>query len=107
MVSVQRTYQPSSLSWIHWFVEEIEEEVITPFPNPAIRTINIPLGNVNKTPVSLQVTDVKGALVYSGAPTFSGANLEVDATLWTAGIHAFTLTFEDGSTQNFRVSVVK
>lgn len=88
-------------------VEELEEEAITPFPNPAISMINIPLGNITKTPVSLQVTDVKGALVYSGSPIFSGSNLEVDATLWNAGVHAFSLTFEDGSTQNFRVSVVK
>jgi hypothetical protein len=87
--------------------QEVEEVSITPYPNPAIQSITIPLAGLTETPVSLQVFDMDGRMVYSGAVKMSGGSmLTIDVSNMT-GMNNFTLTFEDGSTNTFRVAVVK
>ncbi|MFT4524404.1 MAG: hypothetical protein ACI85F_000546 [Bacteroidia bacterium] len=86
--------------------QEIEEVKITPYPNPAIENITIPLAGLTETPVSLQVFDMDGRMVYSGAVNMSGSMLTVDVSSMT-GMNNFTITFEDGSTNTFKVAVAK
>lgn len=86
--------------------EEAEEVKITPYPNPAIEMITVPLIGLTESPVSMQVFDMDGRLVYSGGVNVNGSMLSVDVSGMT-GMNNFVLTFEDGSTNTFKVMVAK
>ena len=86
---------------------EIEKAQITPYPNPAVETITVPLGNITEAPVSLQVFDVQGKLVYSGGVELKGGTMMTVDVTEMSGMNTFQLTFEDGSINTFKVMVQK
>lgn len=88
--------------------EDLEKLDITPFPNPTVDRINIPLGTSISGDISLEVFDVKGKLVMSHESCQNNSGkLSLDCTSLSSGVHTFNLTFEDKSSTAFRVMITK
>ena len=87
--------------------EDIEKLNITPYPNPTVDMINIPLGSAITGTVVLDVYDVEGRRVMSEEICQKSSKLRVDVTALSSGLHTFNLTFEDNSTTSFQVVVTR
>ena len=88
--------------------EDLEKMDITPFPNPTVDRINIPLGNSIQGDISLEVYDVEGRLVISHeACQNNSGKLSLDCTTLSSGLHTFNLKFEDNTSTAFRVMITK
>lgn len=86
--------------------EDVEKLEVTPYPNPTVDMINIPLGGISGD-VTVDVYDVKGALVLSETVCQLSNNLRMNVTELSAGLHTFNLTFEDRSSTTFQVMIAK
>ncbi|MFT4981833.1 MAG: hypothetical protein ACI9UR_001691 [Bacteroidia bacterium] len=88
--------------------EDLEKMDITPFPNPTVDRINIPLGTSIKGDISLEVYDVEGRLVMSHeACQNNSGKLSLDCAALSSGLHTFNLRFEDNTSTAFRVMITK
>ncbi len=86
--------------------ESIEELNITPYPNPTVENITIPLHGVNGD-VVVDVYDLKGGLVLSETVCNLNGSLRMNVADLNSGIHTFNITFEDASSTSFRVVIAK
>ena len=87
--------------------EDIEARDVTPYPNPTVDFITIPMGSTINGEVAVDVFDVKGTLVLSENICQKSDKLRLDVQGLSSGLHTFNLTFEDKSTTSFRVVVTK
>lgn len=87
--------------------EDVETLDITPYPNPTIERVNIPLGAVVNGDVTVDVYNVAGALVMSENICQKSSNLVLDVTGLSNGLHTFNLTFEDKTSTSFQVMIAK
>lgn len=87
--------------------EQAEKMEVTPYPNPTVDVINIPLGGLIIGDVSVDVYDIAGSLVLSETICQKSNNLRMDVSGLSAGLHSFNLTFEDKSSTSFKVVITK
>ena len=87
--------------------EDVERLDVTPYPNPTVDMINIPLGATPAGDVSVEIFDMSGALVRTETICLKSSNLELDVTGLSSGMHMFNLTFEDKSSTSFRVVIAR
>lgn len=87
--------------------ENLERLDVTPYPNPTVDMINIPLGSTPAGDVTVDVFNVAGSLVKSETICLKSSNLEMDVTGLSSGLHTFNLTFEDKSSTSFRVVITR
>lgn len=87
--------------------EDIEQLDVTPYPNPTVDMINIPLGTSINGDINVEVYDVTGALVISENICQKSSNLRLDVTGLASGLHTFRLTFEDRSSTSFQVMIAR
>lgn len=98
----------TNLQLANGIADDIEETDVTPYPNPTMDMVNIPLGISVTGTINLSVYDVEGRLVMTDEMCQKNSNnLRVDVTSLATGLHTFNLTFEDNSTTSFRVVVTK
>ena len=78
---------------------------ITPFPNPAVNQVNIPIGNhFGKT--KIDIYDIAGKQVKSlNLTSTSLETIKVNVSNFDNGVYLFKMLFEDGSYSNFNVVV--
>ena len=88
--------------------EDLEELEVTPYPNPTVDNINIPLGSAVKGDINLEVFDVEGRMVMSHESCQNNSGkLSLDVTSLASGLHLFKLTFEDNTSTSFRVMITR
>ena len=78
---------------------------IVPYPNPAANLLRVPVRNGVKGDVTIEVYDLLGKLVISEKQTIGNEPLRVNVASIANGAYVFNLTFADGSTDTFKVSV--
>lgn len=96
-----------NLAVANGIAEEIEELEVTPYPNPTVDMINIPLGVSISGDIAVEIYDVTGALVLSENICQKSNNLKMDVTGLASGLHTFRLTFEDRSSTSFQVMIAR
>jgi hypothetical protein len=79
---------------------------ITPYPNPAVSILNIPVQNLDGA-ATLEIVDVTGRSVKSENVTINGSNLSVDVADIPNGTYLFNMNFENGKSSTFRVVINK
>lgn len=79
---------------------------ITPYPNPAVSVLNIPVENLDGA-ASLEIVDVTGRSVKSENVTINGSILSVDVAGMPNGTYLFNMNFENGKSSTFRVVINK
>ena len=80
---------------------------ITPFPNPAVSVLNIPVANLDGK-ATLEIVDVTGRSVKTENIEINGTqNLSVDVTAIPNGTYLFNMNFENGKSSTFRVVINK
>ena len=79
---------------------------ITPYPNPAVSTISIPLNNL-KGDATLTIVDLSGKVIRNEKVNVNGSILKVDVSALASGSYVFNMNFENGKTAQFRVAVNK
>lgn len=80
---------------------------ITPYPNPAVSVLNIPVGNLDGA-ASLEIVDVTGRTVKNENVNINGSKtLSVDVTNIPNGTYLFNMNFENGKSSTFRVVINK
>lgn len=88
-------------------ITENEKVDITPYPNPTIDRLSIPMKGFSGA-AYLQVFDMNGALVTEQKVAIGGNSvMTADMTGIAAGIYMFHLVFENGKRSDFRVVVAK
>lgn len=88
--------------------EDVEALEVTPYPNPTMDFINIPLGDAMNGNVNVTVYDVEGRMVLSEELLQkNSSNIRMDVSKLASGIHIFNLQFEDNSTTSFRVVITR
>lgn len=87
--------------------DDLETADVTPYPNPTVDNIVVPLGTVITSEVVVNVFDVKGTLVMSETVCQKSDKLRLDVSGLSSGLHTFNLIFEDNSTTSFKVVVTK
>lgn len=87
--------------------DDLETADVTPYPNPTVDNIVVPLGTVITSEVVVNVFDVKGTLVMSETICQKSDKLRLDVSGLSSGLHTFNLIFEDNSTTSFKVVVTK
>lgn len=88
-------------------IQEHSVENLTPYPNPAARSLTIPMKG-NSGVATLTVLDSKGAQVLSKQVTVTSNNqLTLDVEGFQAGVYQFNMAFESGKRSQFRVVVSK
>lgn len=88
-------------------VIENDKVDITPYPNPTIDRLSIPMNGFSGA-AYLQVFDMNGALVSEQKVAVGGDNvMTADMTGVAAGTYMFHLVFENGKRSDFRVIVAK
>lgn len=87
--------------------EDVEAIEVTPYPNPTVDNITIPLGTELVGDVTVDVYDSKGALVMTENICQKSSNLKMDVAHLASGLHTFNLTFEDKSSTSFRVMITR
>lgn len=88
--------------------EDVEKLNVTPYPNPTVDMINIPLGASMNGTVFLNVYDMEGRMVMNEELCQKNSGkLSLDVTSLSSGLHTFNLTFEDNSTTTFKVMISK
>ncbi|MCB9191856.1 MAG: T9SS type A sorting domain-containing protein [Flavobacteriales bacterium] len=95
----------ANLELINGIADDVEALDVTPYPNPTVDMINIPLGVQLNGDLLVEVYDVTGALVMSENVCQKSSNLQLDVTGLSSGLHTFRLTFEDQSSTTFKVLV--
>ncbi|MGE0562191.1 MAG: PA domain-containing protein [Flavobacteriales bacterium] len=88
----------------------VKDEVVsnvssTPYPNPAANLLRVPVRKGVKGDVTIEVYDLVGKLVISEKQTIGDEALRVNVASIANGAYVFNLTFADGSTDTFKVSV--
>lgn len=86
--------------------DELEKLEVTPYPNPTVDNITIPMMGVTGD-VLVEAFDVKGTLVLSETVCQTNNRLELNVAGLSSGMHMFNLTFEDNSSTSFRVVVTR
>ncbi|MEO9257446.1 MAG: PA domain-containing protein [Crocinitomicaceae bacterium] len=79
---------------------------ITPYPNPAVSTISIPVNNL-KGDATLTIVDLSGKVIRNEKVNLDGSMLKVDVSALASGSYVFNMNFENGKTAQFRVAVNK
>lgn len=88
--------------------DDIEKLDVTPYPNPTVDMVNIPLGTSISGAINLEVYDVEGRMVLSHESCEYNSNkLTVDVSTLSSGLHTFNLKFEDETSTTFRVVVTR
>ncbi len=88
--------------------DDIESLDITPYPNPTVEMVNIPLGTSVTGAIDLEVFDIKGQLVMSHESCeYNSSKLRIDVSDIASGLHTFKLTFEDRTSTTFKVMITK
>ncbi len=88
--------------------EDLERLDVTPYPNPTVDMVNIPLGSSISGAINLEVYDVEGKLVMNHESCQNNTSkLSVDVTSLASGLHTFKLSFEDNTSTSFRVVITK
>ena len=85
--------------------EAKKEATFYPFPNPATNLLTIPLRQRVAGKVQLEVFDVLGKVVLSENQTLGNEPLKVNVAAIKNGNYLFKLTFIDGTSDVFKVSV--
>lgn len=87
--------------------EDVEQLDVTPYPNPTVDMINIPLGAAVNGDITIDIYNTAGALVKSETVCLKSSNLQMDVTDMSNGLHTFNMTFEDKTSTSFRVMIVR
>lgn len=84
----------------------VEKEVsATPYPNPAVNILNVPVRKGVKGAVNVEIIDLTGKVVLSDNKTIGEGPLKINVASIANGAYMFRLTFADGSKDAFKVSV--
>lgn len=86
--------------------DELEKLEVTPYPNPTVDNITIPMMGITGD-VLVEAFDAKGALVLSETVCQTNNRLELNVAGLSSGMHMFNLTFEDNSSTSFRVVITR
>lgn len=87
-------------------VQEEANNVAAPaYPNPAANLLNVPVRTGVAGNVAVEVMDVTGKVVLVDNQVIGANRLEVNVAGIANGSYVFKLTFADGSTDTFKVSV--
>lgn len=87
-------------------VEE-EKNIIShlPYPNPANNLLTIPLRNGVVGNIKIEVFDLTGKLVLSEIKTIGNEALKINVASISNGAYMFKLTFANGTTDQYKISV--
>lgn len=85
-------------------IEENDRIEITPFPNPTVDQIKIPVAGASGAAM-LEIFDMAGAKVAERQVNVGGEQVVVDMKGISNGTYMFNMLFEDGRRANFRVVV--
>ncbi|KAB2858894.1 MAG: T9SS type A sorting domain-containing protein [Flavobacteriales bacterium] len=77
----------------------------SPYPNPAVNMLNVPVRKGVKGAVTVEVLDLTGKVVLSENKTIGEGPLKINVASIANGAYLFNLTFADGSKDTFKVSV--
>lgn len=81
---------------------------MTIYPNPSSDYVNIDLANLNSIGKSnVKIFSTTGNLMYHQVITTSAIHLDVDASLWSAGIYFFELISEDNIPIRERIVIAR
>lgn len=83
----------------------VDENLITPYPNPAVNMLNVPVRKGVNGAVTVEVLDLTGKVVLSENKTIGESPLKINVASIANGAYMFNLTFADGSKDTFKVSV--
>ena len=87
-------------------VEETQDsQLMTPFPNPAVNLLSVPIRNNKSGTVLIEVVDLAGKLVLSETKTIVNGPLKINVASIPNGTYLFKMTFDDGVSDAFKVSV--
>ncbi len=78
---------------------------LAPYPNPASNLLLVPVRKGVAGNVTVNIYDLAGKLVISEKQTIGNEPLRVNVASIANGAYVFNLTFADGSTDTFKVSV--
>jgi len=78
---------------------------LAPYPNPASNLLLVPVRKGVAGNVTVDIYDLAGKLVISEKQTIGNEPLRVNVASIANGAYVFNLTFADGSTDTFKVSV--
>lgn len=85
--------------------EEVPENLITPFPNPATNLLTVPIRKKVEGKVLIEVFDLTGKLVLSENNTIGDEALKINVASISNGAYMFKLTFANGTTDQYKISV--
>lgn len=87
-------------------IDNINNEIMYfPYPNPTTNLLTIPLRKGVSGAVKVEVFDLTGKLVLSENQTIANEPLKVNVASIKNGTYLFQLTFADGTTDLFKISV--
>jgi hypothetical protein len=87
-------------------IEELENVSITPYPNPAARSLRIPVQGLDGA-ATLQIFAMDGAKVAEQRVNVGSEVLTVDVSGVADGTYLFQMAFANGQAAQFRVVVAK
>lgn len=76
-----------------------------PFPNPANNLVTIPIRKNIKGELFIEVFDLSGKLIVSENKIIGNEPIKINVASISNGTYVFNLTFANGSTDTFKVSV--
>ena len=88
-------------------VEDVKNEKINAFPNPAVDMLTIPFANKEGN-ATINIIDVTGKTVLVKQVNLTGINtLKLDVTSIESGMYVFNVAYENGTTSTFNVVINK
>lgn len=85
--------------------EEVPENSIIPYPNPATNLLTVPVRKKVEGKVLIEVFDLAGKLVLSENKTIGNEPLKLNVSSISNGAYLFKLSFANGMFDQFKVSV--
>lgn len=83
----------------------IANNTLTPFPNPALNMLSIPVRKGVVGDVVVEIFDLAGKLVLSDKQTIGDEPLRINVASISNGTYLFKLAFADGTKDGFKISV--
>jgi hypothetical protein len=85
--------------------EAKKEAIFFPYPNPTANLLTVPLRQYVVGKLKIEVYDVLGKVVLTENKTISNEPLQLNVASIVNGNYLFKLTFSDGTSDVFKVSI--
>jgi len=81
------------------------ENSIVPYPNPATNYLTIPVRKRGYGNANVELFDIVGKLILSETVQINNEPLKLNVSAISNGNYIFKLTFNDGATDSFKISI--